>query len=174
MRYICAKPYGQGWEQHEVDAGDPQCAENQLLHGQYIDNVAQARTTTFYDPAQHDRYNPATFVDKITVPVFLAGAWQDEETGGDFANLLSRFDPAIPTKFTAVNGMHADSLAPAIAARWAEFLDFYVARRIPHIPLLVRLAAPSVFKSVYGVSGIELPPDRFSSSSSYAAADRRQ
>ena len=38
-----AKPYGQGWEQSQVDKGDTVCAENQLLHGQYIDNVEQAR-----------------------------------------------------------------------------------------------------------------------------------
>src|SRR5262249_25091522 len=58
-----AKPYGQGWEQSRVDAGDQLCAENQLLHGQLVDNVAQARMTQFYDPAIHDKYNPATFVE---------------------------------------------------------------------------------------------------------------
>ncbi len=58
-------PYGQGWEQGRVDAGDTQCAENQLLHGQLVDNVAEARATTFYDPAVHDPLNPTTFVNKI-------------------------------------------------------------------------------------------------------------
>jgi putative CocE/NonD family hydrolase len=94
-----AEPYGQGWEQARVDAGDQLCAENQLLHGQLVDNVAQARTTMFYDPAQHDRYNPATFVDQIEVPVFLAGAWQDEQTGPYFFPLLSRFTRSPSTRW---------------------------------------------------------------------------
>jgi len=29
--------------------------------------------------------SPETFVDRINVPVFLAGAWQDQETGSHFA-----------------------------------------------------------------------------------------
>ncbi|HET9992761.1 MAG TPA: CocE/NonD family hydrolase, partial [Kofleriaceae bacterium] len=79
-----AKPFGQGWEQAQVDGGDKVCDDNQLLHDQYVDNVAAARAVKFYDPAQHDRYNPTTFVDKIDVPVFLASAWEDEQTGPYF------------------------------------------------------------------------------------------
>ena len=37
-----------------------------------------------------DRPEPA-FVDKIDVPVFLAGAWQDEQTGGHFPAFLDQF-----------------------------------------------------------------------------------
>ena len=32
------------------------------------------------------------FADEIDVPVFLASAWQDEQTGPSFADLLDRFD----------------------------------------------------------------------------------
>ena len=39
----------------------------------------------FYDPAgRRPARRRATFVDKIDVPVFIAGAWQDEQTGGHF------------------------------------------------------------------------------------------
>ncbi|MGZ3442401.1 MAG: CocE/NonD family hydrolase, partial [Polyangia bacterium] len=103
-----AQPYGQGWEQSRVDGGDELCRENQLLHGQLVDNVAQARMTQFYDPALHDRYNPATFVDRIDVPVFLAGGWQDEQTGPYFFPLLSRFTSSPAKRFTVYNGVHPD------------------------------------------------------------------
>ena len=44
-----------------------------------------------------------------------------------FANMLDDFAPDIPVKATLMNGLHQDSLGPAVLARWVEFLDFYVA-----------------------------------------------
>ena len=38
-----------------------------------------------------DAFAPGTFVDKIDVPVFIAGSWQDEETGGHFPEMLDKF-----------------------------------------------------------------------------------
>ena len=78
-----------------------------------------------------DALAPATFVPDIDVPVFLAGAWQDQETGSHFANMLGDFSPDIPLKITLMNGIHQDSLGPVVLSRWIEFLDFYVARKIP-------------------------------------------
>ena len=53
-----------------------------------------------------DSVAPWTFVDKIDVPVFLAGAWQDEQTGGHF--------PAMLDKFTGTDqeALHADERQP--------------------------------------------------------------
>ena len=95
-----AVPYGQGWEQGRVDAGDEVCKENQLLHGQLIDNVAQARLIEFYDPAQHDRFNPTTFAPKIQVPVFLASMWQDEQTGPYFFTLFDKLGGSSAVRLT--------------------------------------------------------------------------
>src|SRR5262249_21262076 len=106
----------------------------------------------------------------IDVPVFIAGAWQDEETGPGFANMLGDFDPAVPLKITLMNGGHADSLGPEVISRWAEFLDFYVARRIPPVPPLLRAAAALYFRALYGIGGITLPPDRFTDFTSSSAA----
>jgi hypothetical protein len=52
------------------------------------------------------------FVGKITVPTYLAGAWQDEQTGGYFANLLDKFTGTKDAWFTAQNGNHTDALDP--------------------------------------------------------------
>src|SRR3569833_1683694 len=137
-----AQPYGQGWEQARVDGGDELCKENQLLHGQLIDNVAQARMTQFYDPAIHDQYNPATFVDRIDVPVFLAGGWQDEQTGPYFFPLLSRFTSSPATRFTVYNGVHPDGFAPDVLTKWYAFLKLFVAHDIPTIDSLVSELSP--------------------------------
>jgi predicted acyl esterase len=156
-----AKPYGQGWEQGRVDAGDKQCAENQLLHGQYIDNVKQAMTTKFYDPAQHDRLNPTTFVDKIAVPVFLGGAWQDEQTGPYFFPLLSRFVNAPTVRFSVYNGVHLDGYQPAVLAEWEAFLDLFVAHKIPGLSDLVATLSPQLIQQVFNAS-LPIPKAKWS------------
>ena len=107
-----AAPYGQGWEQKQVDKGDVICEENQLLHGQLIDNVAQARELKFYDPALHDRFNPTSFVGEIEVPVFLGGSHQDEQTGPYFSTLLDKFTKASAKRLNVYNGFHPDGFSP--------------------------------------------------------------
>lgn len=155
-----ADPYGQGWEQAQVDAGDDICKENQLLHEQKVDNVAQAEMTPYYDPALHDQYNPSLFVDQIKVPVFLAGAWQDEQTGPYFTPLMTRFTSAPNTRFMVYNGIHRDGFQPAVMAEWKAFLDIYVAHEVPHIDKGVRDLAPVLFNEIFK-TGPHFPMDRW-------------
>lgn len=164
-----AKPYGQGWERARVEAGDTVCEENQLLHSQRVDNVEQARRTPFYVPERVDPLNPEKWVHEIEVPVFLAGAWQDEQTGPYFGTLLHRFENARAFRATMLNGVHIDSYAPAIFHEWAAFLGLFVAREIPSIPKVVRAVAPGVFTEIFDAS-LDLPPDRFTRYSTYEAA----
>ena len=164
-----AVPYGQGWEKKRVDAGDTICAENQLLHSQLIDNVAQARMITFYDPAQHDRLNPSTFVDRINVPVFITGSWQDEQTGPYFFLLLDKFVNAPALRMTAVNGVHIDGFGPYISAEWQTFLELFVAKRKPIDPARMRNISPLLYSSFFK-SGIVLPQSRFLSYPTYEEA----
>ncbi|MDB4967105.1 MAG: Cocaine esterase [Myxococcales bacterium] len=164
-----AQPYGQGWEQARVDGGDTLCAENQLLHGQLVDNVAQARTTQYYDPAQHDRYNPATFVGKIDVPVFLAGAWQDEQTGPYFFPLLSKFTSSPSRRFTIYNGVHPDGFSPDVLSEWAAFLDLFVAHRVPMIDPLVYDLTPLLMDRVFH-SLMHVEPTKWSKYGDFASA----
>jgi predicted acyl esterase len=164
-----AAPYGQGWEQTRVDAGDQLCAENQLLHGQLVDNVAQARTTMFYDPAEHDRYNPSTFVDQIEVPVFLAGAWQDEQTGPYFFPLLSRFARSPSARFTIYNGVHPDGFAADVLAEHQAFLDLFVAGRVPTIDGLVQELTPLLMDRAFH-SLLRVEPTRWANFPDVASA----
>jgi predicted acyl esterase len=157
-----AEPGGQEWAQDRIDNGDATCRDNQALRGQNHDLSADIEANRYYTPgARAEALTPYEFVDRINVPVFLAGAWQDEQTGGHFPNMLDRFRSAPLVRFTLTNGTHADSLGPAIITRLAEFLDLYVARRTPEIPDGIRGLAPVLYAALMGVGGVELPPDRF-------------
>ena len=155
-----ADPYGQGWEQGRVDDGDTICEENQLLHAQKVDIIEKAFTNPFYVPEVYDPLNPRTFVDEIEVPVFTAGAWQDEQTGGHFPDLWNRFTGSPLVRYTGYNGAHADGFVPAVLAEWKNFLDFYVTEELRPIPPLLRNLAPLLFQEVFGAI-VAIPEERF-------------
>lgn len=155
-----AEPYGEGWEQGQVDAGDTTCADNQLLRLQNPDQLALIEDNPYYSAEMGDPLTPSMFVDKIDVPVFLAGAWQDEQTGGHFPAMLDDFTSSPHFFATMVNGSHTESLSLGVLQPYVDFLDLYVARRTPTLadnpfaPYLVSKLA----ESLTGISGLELPP----------------
>ena len=113
------------------------------------------------------------FVHDIDVPVFLAGSWQDEETGSHFADMLGNFSPDIPVKVTLMNGLHQDSLGPAVLVA------------VGRVPRLLRGAArsrrsrrrrarsPSVLLEPHlRRRASRSPPDRFTDQPDYASALR--
>jgi uncharacterized protein len=163
-----AKPGGSDWVRELIREGDEVCEGNQALRLQTRDVLDQIAAYASRDAAGSDAIAPETFVDRIQVPVFIAGSWQDEETGAHFATMLDDFAPGVPVKATVMNGLHADSLAPEVVVRWVEFLDFYVERSVPSISPALRLLAGTVFSEVLG-EGFEIPPDRFDPSAGYAS-----
>jgi uncharacterized protein len=62
-------------------------------------------------------------VDKIDVPVFLTGQFQDEQTGPHFPDLFDKFTSSPLTRFTVTNGIHMDGYAPQILGEWLNFLQ---------------------------------------------------
>ena len=155
-------PYGQGWEQGMVDDGDTVCAANQLVRLQNTDAATLIEDNPFYDPAVADGINPSLVVDRIEVPVFLAGAWQDEQTGGRFPALLDDFTSSPALYATIMNGSHTESIANvAVLERYIEFLDLYVAKRTPNLAAATVLA-PLIGSGLTGAA-VGLPTgDRFS------------
>ncbi len=155
--------YGQEWVNRRViDEGDEICDANQLLRSQNRDLREAAAESAFYTAEAGDPLAPRTFVDRITVPTFIAGAWQDEQTGGRFSTMLDNFTTDV-LKVHLYNGAHADSLGPESLLRATEFLDVYVADRTPRLDPLVRFGAPILYAEVFGVEGLVPPPDRFTS-----------
>ena len=164
-----AGPYGQGWERVRADAGDAVCAENQKLHSQRVDVVTDSVTAKHYDPTRFDPLNPSLFVDRINVPVFLAGAFQDEQTGGHFATLLEKFAGSPIKKFTLYNGLHADAFAPQIVVEWKAFLDFTLQTKLEPISPAVRLITPAVMQGIFGAP-LALPAERWLAYPDFATA----
>jgi len=154
-----AEPYS-GWTQDVVDAGDTVCDENQLLHAQKVDLIAKARANPYYDPEVAGQLDLNLYVDQIEVPVFLSGAWQDEQTGPGFTTILDKFDSTPVKRFTVFNGVHPDGYSPVNLTEWFNFLSFYVDREIPVVPDEVRVLAPFLFESQFGAT-TSLPEDRF-------------
>ena len=152
QRATDAQPYGEGWE---AGMNSTQCDDNQLVRLQNPDPVALIEDNTFYNPAYYQQIDPSRFVGKINVPVYLAGAWQDEQTGGHFPDFLDKFTSSPHVYATLTNGSHTESLVSMGSfGRLADFLSLYVARSVPNG--LKAFVAPSVASTVTGIQGLQL------------------
>jgi predicted acyl esterase len=144
-------PDGQAWANDRIANGDTTCEANQVLHGQAPSIGDQLSQDKPYDPTWFDQLAPRTFVDRIDVPVFLGGAWQDEQTGGHFPTMLDELAQNVPDLHVALtNGTHVESLGPDLLVSVFEFLDFYVAHRTPLVNPAARPAAPALYTEIFG------------------------
>jgi uncharacterized protein len=164
-----AQPGGQRWAQRRMDDGDLVCIANQALRAQSPDIIEMIETNEYWTDELAAPLTPEMFVHRIEAPTFLAGAWQDEQTGGYFANMFDDFTGADDAWFTAMNGGHTDALGPATFARWMEFLQLFVDREVPAVPAVAPLVLEGIADQVFGVP-VELPPDRFADVDDHAAA----
>jgi predicted acyl esterase len=156
-RASSSAPYGQQWAQDRADGGDQTCADNQDLRLQNPAPLPLIEQYPYRSTYPYDSISPASFVDRINVPVFLAGAWQDEQTGGHFPDMLADFTTD-HLYATMVNGSHVESLANLnICSRYAAFLDLYVAHRVPQTSS--SFVCPLVASNVTGVQGMTMPDD---------------
>ncbi|HAP77243.1 MAG TPA: peptidase S15 [Acidimicrobiaceae bacterium] len=159
-----SQPYGQGWTTARADGGDVECADNQRLRLQNPDLVAEIDVNPFYDTSSGaelgDSLAPITFADRITVPIMLAGAWQDEQTGAHFAAMLPEFTNSPHVYIDLVNGLHTEALAPRSLARTMEFLQLYVAEKVPSIEFANGLG-PVLGGAIWGVGTFAPFEDRF-------------
>ena len=150
---------GMTWDQERIDAGDEVAKQNQMIRTQNFDFEQFGRAIENFRPTMGAR-RAASLVDQIEVPVYLTGAWQDEQTGSRFALMLESFESSPSQRFNLFNGHHPDGYSPMVILRWFEFLSFHVARRVPVVPELIRSFAPLQFAQVFGYDA-ELEGDRF-------------
>lgn len=151
---------GTSWVAEEIESGDETCASHIELREQNIDFEAFGRSLERRPELADDRAL-SVLVEKIDVPVYLTGAWQDEQTGPQFADMLGNFDNAPITRFTMFNGRHPDGYLPLNLSRWYEFLGFYVDGEMPRLNPIIRAGAPAVFEDEFGMPGLSFEPDRF-------------
>ncbi len=156
-----AQPEGQGWTTGRIEAGDEVCAANQRLRLQNPKLLELIRANQFWTEDLAAGLAPRLFVGQINVPTFIAGAWQDEQTGGHFPTMLDQFTGTDHLYATLTNGLHTEAIGPAVLPRLIEFLDLYVAERTPSLGI-ARAAAPLFASALYGTTDVALPAvDRF-------------
>jgi len=164
---------GQAWATKRVNEGDTTCLANQKLRLQTLDPIAFTRDHPYYEPELMDARSPINWISNIEVPVFMSGAWQDEQVGGGFSSMLRALPRRPDVKFTGLNGVHSSPMEPEVLYNWIAFLDLYVAGRMPN-PGRVAPIAPLIYAEILG-AGTPVPPlpaDRFDSVSYFGAAKR--
>ena len=157
-----SSPGGSSWVQALIDGGDATCESHMDLRSQSIDFRDFGASLT-HRPTAADNRRLDRVVGDIQVPVFLAGAWQDEQTGSRFATMLDDFT-GVPTgkkKFTVHNGHHPDGFSPLVMTRWFEFLSFYVDGTVPKVNDLVRGFSGPVLEDNFGVPNLGWEANRF-------------
>ncbi len=167
-----SRPNGTGWVRDLIADGDTTCEANQLLRLQNVDATEKARDFPFYTSSVAKPLDIRSWVRGIDVPVFLASAFQDEQTGPSFGELLGRFDSSPSVHATIYNGLHGDGFAPQILREWAAFLDIYVAEQVPSLPPDAATLTAVLSNAIYG-GNVPLPPDRWADVSTHAEAKAR-
>ena len=144
-----AEAYGQGWEQEQVDAGDETCASNQAFRVHNPDLIERIQSQPYVTELSIAR-SPVTYASQIDVPVFLAGAFHDEQTGGRWPALIDELSGAPTLRVTLFNGLHGDSVAPELLTAVTEFYDLFLNDPSPGADPLSTLAIGAGLASFYG------------------------
>ena len=175
QRVTAAKPSPAGGETYAkalIAQGTTHCLDNQDLHLQTQNAEQLLKASTHRTPSLYDPRTPTAWASRIDVPIYLAGALEDEQTGPQWPDLIPalRHDPHVWV--TMINGTHMDSLGPAILSRWLEFLDIFVARQVPHISSLVNLLSGDLYKLLADAPAESLPPLRFTHAANVTVAQK--
>jgi uncharacterized protein len=139
---------GQPWTYYEIDSelsasggASSSCLTNQALHGQAESletlvgpQVVAPGTGSGRDPSLFDRRSMTKWASHVKVPIFVSGALQDDQTGPQWPALLNAVPKSTRLYANMVNGGHIDSTDPQVMSRWLEFLDIYVAQKVPADP----------------------------------------
>jgi predicted acyl esterase len=160
---------GQPWAWAEIHTGDITCLANQHFHGQAQNVDAILAGSPSRTPSLYDLRSPVKWAPKISVPVFMVGALQDEQTGPQWPALVGALANDKHVYATMQNGTHGDSLDPDVLNRWIAFNDLYVAKAVPKAPGGVPLLFIGGIAGSIGGS-VKLPPVPETAAKSYAAA----
>ncbi|MFT4126404.1 MAG: CocE/NonD family hydrolase [Gordonia sp. (in: high G+C Gram-positive bacteria)] len=146
-------PGSQPYPNDAVAHGDRVCRANQRLRLQtqrITDLVADNPTRT---PHLFEHRAPSSWASRITVPVFLSGSLQDEQTGPQWTSIIGEFARNRQVWVTIINGTHIDAVAPQILGPWNEFLDIFVAHRVPQTKPALTALGPLIYGAVTGGPG---------------------
>ncbi len=140
---------GQQWARTLVNQGDEQCLENQKLRLQTLNVLDLIEKNPNRTPLIFDQRSPGRWMNRIDVPVFLTGQYQDEQTGGNFPTALKNLNRNPNVWIKMQNGVHTDSISPSTITQWIEFMDIFIGERVPEIPALF-IGPGSPFSALLG------------------------
>ncbi len=164
---------GQPYARELVRRGDARCLANQRLRLQTQDlrRLIEQNPTRTTSLLEHR--SPSYWASKIAVPVLLTGTLQDEQVGPQWTSIIGEFDKNRRVWVKMVNGPHFDSVAPQLLSSWYEFLNIFVAKRVPRFnPALVALA-PAVYGGSTSTPGAVVETDRLAGARDLGDARRR-
>jgi uncharacterized protein len=161
---------GQPWAKALVKAGDRHCRANQRLRLQSQDILAAYKRNPFRTPSLFAPRSPGAWLARDTVPTFLIGQFQDEQTGGHFPEALAGLASNPKVWISLQNGVHADSLGPSTITRWVEFLKLYVAAEVPRIPDSVLTLSGQLYTYLADAGASPVEQSRFAGMTDVAAA----
>jgi predicted acyl esterase len=145
---------GTNWVNDRVSAGiDPICEENLALRSQNIDFEAFGRLLE-YRPVDEDERELRLLAENVQVPVFISGAFQDEQTGPLWTDLITRFTNSPMVRVSMWNGRHPDGYTPMNIMEWYDFLQLYVNQEVPNLPEIVRVGAGPEFASNFDLEDV--------------------
>lgn len=160
---------GSTWVNQRIEGGDTVCEENLNLSAYGFDFEPVLKQMTTRPDFVNDR-DLNRLVEQVEAPVFLGGVFQDEQTGAQFASFIDRFYATRSLKVLISNGRHPDGYAPQAVFRWFEFLEFYLAERIPVLNAAIRTVGAEQFGDSFGMDTAEFEPDRFVAFEDYETA----
>jgi hypothetical protein len=99
-------------------------------------------------------------VKDVDSAVYVTGAFEDEQTGPQFGAMLDDFDQARALRVGLWNGRHPDGYSTMNIGQWYEFLELYVAERVPQVPDVLRGAVGGLIAQEFGFVTGEIAPDR--------------
>jgi predicted acyl esterase len=160
---------GQPWAKALVKAGDKHCKANQKLRLQTQNALKIQKRNPYRTPSIFDQRAPGPWLKRDKVPTFLVGQFNDEQTGGHFAEALPYLAHNPNVWISLQNGVHADSLGPTTITRWAEFLKIYIGNEVPAIPQPVIDLSSALYATLADAPAAPVLQSRFAGMTNLAA-----
>ena len=167
---------GQPWARAMTTDGDPyvldpalresqkqHCIDNQKMRLQTRNYNHLIETNPYRTPSLFEKRSPGAWVKNIDVPVFLVGAFQDEQTGGHWVEAVKELSNRNPDVWVSMqNGVHVDSLGPSTITRWAEFMNLFTGNgRIPVINPAVIALGPVLYQFLAEAGSVPIEQSRY-------------
>ncbi|MFT3715950.1 MAG: CocE/NonD family hydrolase [Gordonia sp. (in: high G+C Gram-positive bacteria)] len=161
---------GQPYARELVRRGDRHCKNNQKLRlqTQRIKQLIEDNPTR--TPSLMAHRSPSYWADRVTVPVYLVGALQDEQTGPQWTEIIKHFDHNPNVWVRMMNGAHLDSIGPQFLGPWYEFLRLFVDGTVPKQNDALTALMPVVYAAVTSSPGRPLVTARHPEATNLAQA----